>query len=130
MSRKGNRSGQCVRIPTHELRDVELRHMVSKRDCGRSVSAGAKITGLTEWAGSWCNRSLSIGWDWAVIDGIAVLVSPHEIRTNIELVGRDGRPAPLVVAQIYLVHWIETVPWRSRAIDELLATDCESRRRH
>ncbi len=64
-----------------------------------------------------------------MINGVAVLISPHDIRTNIELVWGDGSPAPYVVAQIYFVHWIETVPWHALLTDELLA-DSEFHRPH
>jgi hypothetical protein len=113
-----------VRIPTSALFSVELRHLMSEKDSTIAVPEGAPaataMTGITEWVGSWHNQTVSVGWDWGVVDGLVVLLSQNEIRTNIQLISPDHRPVPLAVAQIHLFHWIESLPWRELAINGLL----------
>jgi hypothetical protein len=124
MQREGHTSDGYVRIPTDALSAVELRHLVSEKDISIAVpGGGATITGITEWAGQWQNQTVSIGWDWAVIDGVVVLVSPNEIRTNILLVSRAGSAEPATIAQIHLFHWIESLPWREGAVQDLLENE-------
>ncbi|WP_161965958.1 DUF4902 domain-containing protein [Steroidobacter cummioxidans] len=111
-----------MRIPTEALAEVELRHLISEKDTSIAVpGGGATITGITEWVGDWHNQTVSIGWDWAVLDGVIVLVSPNEIRTNIQLISRTGSSEPPALAQIHLFHWIESLPWRGGAVQDLLA---------
>lgn len=113
-----------VRIPTSALFSVQLRHLASQKDNSILVpeaGCGAgDITGLTEWVGSWHNRAVSVGWDWGVVNGLIVLLSQKEIRTNIQLLHPDLSPVPAALAQIHLFHWIESLPWRELAIDDLL----------
>jgi len=113
-----------VRIPTSALFSVQLRHLTSQIENSilvPGVSPGAAgVTGLTEWVGSWHDQAVSVGWDWGVVNGLIVLLSQKEIRSNIQLVFPDLSPVPLVVAQIHLLHWIESLRWRELAIDDLL----------
>ena len=121
MQREGNTPDGYVRLPKDALPAIELRHLISEKDVTIAVpGGGATITGITEWLGQWQNQTVSIGWDWAVVDGIVVLVNPNEIRTNILLVSRNGSPEPAAIAQIHLFHWIESLPWREGAVKELL----------
>lgn len=115
---------QYVRIPTFALVSVQLRHLASQIDNSILVPGArpgtAGITGLTEWVGSWHNQAISVGWDWGVVNSLIVLLSQKEIRTNIQLVYPDLSLVPPVVAQIHLLHWIELLPWRELAINDLL----------
>jgi hypothetical protein len=113
-----------VRIPTSALPKVKLRHFVSEKDLSIAVPEGTvapagTITGFTEWVGSRQELTISVGWDWGVVHGVVVLLRPNEIRTNIQLIGEDGRPEPPAIAKIRLLDWIESLPWRG-VIDELL----------
>jgi hypothetical protein len=101
-------------IPTSALSTIQLTHLVSERDLSIALpeGAGATLTGLTEWVGSWCGMTLSVGWDWAVVEGALVVLNPQEIRTNIQLIAATGDPEPTEVARIRLLHWIESMPWR------------------
>jgi hypothetical protein len=124
MHRQGKMSDGYVRIPSASLTSVELRHLVSEKDVSIVVpGGGATITGISEWVGSWQNQVVSVGWDWAVVDGLVVLVSPNEIRTNILLISRNGAPEPPALAQIHLFHWIESFSWRQGAVYDLLANE-------
>jgi hypothetical protein len=106
------------------LSSVRLRHLVSEQD--GSIAAPAhmrekmQITGITEWVGSWGDQTVSVGWDWGVVDGIIVLLSQKEIRTNIQLVTQDESPVEPCIAQIHLFHWIESMPWREVAVNNFL----------
>jgi len=128
MTTKQAHSDGYVRIPTSELSEVRLHHLTSEKDFTISVRddehTGPSVTGFTEWAGTWRGSTLSLGWDWGVIQRVIVLLNPNEIRTNIQLVGADGRPVPAPRARIHFMDWIETLPWREAAIKDLL-TDKE-----
>jgi hypothetical protein len=124
MNNEGKRSDRYVRIPTSALSTLQLRHLVSERDSSVAVPPGAAastaLTGITEWVGSWRSETVSVGWDWGVVDGIVVVLSQQEIRTNIQLISPDERPVPPAMAQIHLFHWIESLPWREVAMSDLL----------
>src|SRR5690349_10046856 len=124
MHQEGTSWDRYVRIPTHELYRVQLRHLVSERDSSIATPPGMGqnmlITGITEWVGTWDGHSVSVGWDWGVVDGIVVLLSQKEIRTNIQLVSQDESPLPPCIAQIHLFHWLESMPWREFGVNELL----------
>jgi hypothetical protein len=55
-----------------------------------------------------------------VVEGMVVVLNPAEIRTNISLVAADSRVEPLGRTRIHLLEWIESLPWRTTAIDPLL----------
>jgi hypothetical protein len=125
MITKQAHSDGYVRIPTSALPEVRLHHLISEKDLSIAVRAdehaGPSITGYTEWAGTFEGTTLSVGWDWGVIQRVIVLLNPNEIRTNIQLVGPDSRPVPPPRARIHFMDWIETLPWRQVAIIDLLA---------
>lgn len=122
MNSDANTGDGYVRVPGDSLSGIVLRHLISQKDVSIAVPGGvATITGITEWVGEWCGQTVSIGWDWAVVDGIIVLVSPNEIRTNIRIVSSSGSAEPPEMAQIHLYSWIESLPWRQGAVQELVA---------
>jgi hypothetical protein len=116
-----------VRIPTSSLDSIELRHLESAKDMTIASEDGAldetTITGLTEWTGAWHGEPISIGWDWAVVGGVVIVLNPNEIRTNIRLVTNSGSDEPSALNKIRLLHWIESIPWREIAIKNLLDED-------
>jgi len=122
MSNNDHTSDGYVRLPTLALPSVKLRHLVSERDSTIAVTAGTQpeITGYTEWVGVWRDSSVTVGWDWGVVQGVIVVIDPAEIRTNILLVNEGQRAEPRDLARIYLLQWIESMPWRETAIQELL----------
>jgi Domain of unknown function (DUF4902) len=115
-----------VRLPKAALRSVELRHLFSEIDLSIAIPGyldlpGADlITGITEWGGTWTGASISVGWDWGVVRGVTVVVNPAEIRTNL-LIVEQGEPESPVLTRIHLLEKIESVPWTSTGIPELLA---------
>jgi hypothetical protein len=132
VAHKATSSDGYVRIPTSALRTVQLRHFVSEIDPTIGIVAGAAadttITGITEWVGVWNEMTVSVGWDWGVLQGVVVLLNPNEFRTNILLIGADGRPESPAIARIHLLDWIESLPWRQDAISDLLSGDAGLRR--
>ena len=124
MRREETSSDRYVRIPASALPEVKLRHLVSEKDNTIAVPPGlpaTKVTtGITEWVGTWRTRTVSVGWDWGVVDGLVVLLTHKEIRTNIQLVSQDQSRMPAALAQIHLCHWIESHPWREIAVNDLL----------
>lgn len=115
-----------VRVPTSELPTIQLRHLMSEKDLsitGPDGFAATVITGITEWVGSWRNETISVGWDWGVVDGVVVMLTHNEIRTNIQLISESRRPESPTIGKIHLFHWIETLPWREVAINDLLTDD-------
>jgi hypothetical protein len=127
MTSKGKSQDGYVRIPTSALPAVQLRHLIAEEDPSIGVTDEAAtattITGITEWAGSWDGSTVSVGWDWGVVRGIVILVNPNEIRTNIQLISRDGRPEPTAIATIHFLQWIETLPWQHAVVDTLFGDD-------
>ena len=112
-----------VRVPTMALGAIQLRHLVSERDLTIAAVDGdtqPEITGYTEWVGVWSDSSVSVGWDWGVVQGVIVVIDPAAIRTNILLVNEVQRAEPRDLARIHLLQWIESMPWREVAIEELL----------
>lgn len=125
-TRDGSTDGY-VRIPTSALPSLQLRHLTSDKDFTVAVAGDSPthplITGYTEWIGSWQDLSVTVGWDWGVVQGVIVVLNPGEIRTNIMLMSDDCRAEPADMAKIHLLHWIESLPWRQLAIEDLLAQD-------
>jgi Domain of unknown function (DUF4902) len=117
-------SDRYVRIQASALSEVKLRHLVTEKDntiaVPANMAAGAATTGFTEWVGTWRTATVSVGWDWGVVGGLVVLLSQKEIRTNIQLLSPDQSPMPAPLAQIHLFHWIESLPWRETAVNDLL----------
>lgn len=124
MTTHGNQWDGYVRISTSALPGIRLRHLVSEKDPTISVGGDDKgtitLTGHTEWTGEWRGQTLSIGWDWGVLRGSIMLVNPKEIRTNILLIGPDGRPERPQAARVHFLQWLEQVPWRRVGVEELL----------
>jgi hypothetical protein len=120
-----------VRIPSSVLPAVQLRHLMSERDPTIAVpgelSAQPSLTGYTEWVGTWNDSTITVGWDWGVVQGVIVVLDPAEIRTNIRLVFEDRQTASRALARIHLHEWIESLPWRQIAIADLLRDDAGSK---
>jgi uncharacterized protein DUF4902 len=117
-------SDRYVRILSSALSEVKLQHLVTEKDntiaVPASMPARMVTTGFTEWVGTWRTEAVSVGWDWGVVDGLVVLLSQKEFRTNIQLIAQDQSPMPAALAQIHLFHWIESLPWRETAVNDLL----------
>ncbi|WP_157673144.1 DUF4902 domain-containing protein [Curvibacter sp. AEP1-3] len=106
-----------VGIP--ELMQVPFKHLVTSLDedkdnslsnCGRA----ATITGYTEWF-SETQPYLTVGWDW-VIDERAQGSAPWRLgspRTNVNLVGNDGRALPWEASLEKLGQLMDALlPWQ------------------
>lgn len=133
MPSEGKAYDGYLRIPTSELSSVQLRHLVSEKDptiavAGDPSAGGATTTGITEWVGVWRDRAVTVGWDWGVIEGSVVLLNASEIRTNIQLIGRDGTPESPSATRAHLLKWLESQPWRETAIYDLLDREGEDDR--
>jgi hypothetical protein len=116
-----------VRIAARELQTISLRHLLSQRDDTIAVvhepCAGARITGFTEWIGSWEGAVIAVGWDWGVIAGEVIVLNPAEIRTNV-LVVLDRDDGDVVARRRnHLLRWIEALRWRDGAIADLLQSE-------
>jgi Domain of unknown function (DUF4902) len=115
-----------VRVPTTELQAIQLTHLHSEEDptlasLDGSLPKGNTVLGITEWVGTWRDLTVTVGWDWCRLHGAIVVLSPNEIRTNIQLVAPDGRAERRELAKIHFLHWVESQPWRELAIYSLLA---------
>lgn len=112
-----------VRISISGLAEVRLTHLVSEKDMSIAVppgmDPGGAPTGITEWVGSYAGMTLSLGWDWGMLQGVLVVLNPNEIRTNILLLSDEGRALQPAVARIRLLDRIESLPWREAVSDEL-----------
>jgi len=115
-----------VRIKEAELSRLCIQHLASAVDPSIAVPEtmgecpAALVTGYTEWVGSWRGAQVSLGWDWAFVREGIVLLSPTEIRTNIQLIAQDGLARPPILARMHLARWLDSVPWREAAVRELV----------
>ncbi len=116
-----------VRVAETDLPRLHLRHLTSRLDSSIAVPqrllglAAEVTTGYTEWVGSWAGAQVSLGWDWASCRGEIFLLSPAEIRTNIQLVAPDGSVDSSLLCRMRLARWLESVPWRETAVQDLVA---------
>jgi hypothetical protein len=107
-----------VQIPVFELPQLELRHVTSAVDASIAVPKSFAemsqdvITGFTEWAGVRHGESVTLGWDWGLYRGHIELLSPAEIRTNIQLIAADGVPHSALSTRMRLSEWLALLPWR------------------
>jgi Domain of unknown function (DUF4902) len=113
-----------VRIRETELRELRVEHLASAVDPSIAVpremaaQSAEVITGYTEWEGTWRGTGVTLGWDWALLRGRVRLLSVAEIRTNIQVVSRDGTVRSPDASRGLLARWIETLPWRAVATHE------------
>jgi hypothetical protein len=108
-----------IELPLSALPSVSLRHMQTEVDLSIAVPEGVTdegprdiITGYTEWTGLWGDRQVTVGWDWCIIRGVIMVLSPSEIRTNVRIVRGDGHLESLPISRAHIFEWIESVPWR------------------
>jgi hypothetical protein len=117
--------GGYVQLPEADLPSIQLEHLTSAIDMSISLpetlaASSNIITGYTEWIGRWKNRDLSIGWDWAFVNGGLILIHADEIRSNIQVIGGDGVPTSRSKTMAHLAAWIEALPWRDGVPRELV----------
>lgn len=117
-------AGSFVRIPVTALSQLRIEHQFSALDATIAVgddhaAAADLVTGYTEWVGSWDGAQVSLGWDWARVNGRIVALNPAEIRTNIQLIAADGSPHSPILTRMYLHEWLETLSWRVACASEL-----------
>jgi hypothetical protein len=109
-----------------ELPQLRLDHRASAIDQsialpeGLAGAAAEVISGYTEWVGTWQGEQVSIGWDWAFVDGSIVFLHPIEIRTNLLLIAPDGLGESPILTRVHLHEWLESLPWREGAIQDLV----------
>jgi hypothetical protein len=122
----GNASDSSVRVPRAALASVRVFHIASAIDPaiappGKVASSSSdEITGYTEWAGEWNGARICIGWDWGVIAGAIIVLHPAQIRSNLQVVMENGDTTSALLTRVYLLEWIEALPWREAAIVELI----------
>lgn len=115
-----------VRIAEADLPGLRIRHLTSEVDPSIAVPerllgfAPEVITGYTEWVGTFGGAQVSLGWDWGSFRGDIFLLSPAEIRTNIQLVAEDGSAESPMLCRMHLARWLESVPWRETAVVDLV----------
>lgn len=115
-----------VQVAESKLNQLHLHHLTSMVDLSIAVpekfaDTDSEITtGFTEWIGDWDGLPVSIGWDWGILAGNLVLLTPDEIRTNIQLLEEDGLAQDPILCRAHLARWLETIPWRSAALQGLV----------
>jgi hypothetical protein len=116
---------EYVQIPESDLPRIQLKHLSSAIDPSISLPEALAdipdvLTGYTEWTGRWQERGLTIGWDWAFSNERILLIHADEIRSNIQVIDKDGVPASAMQTRQDLATWIETLPWRDDAVSQLV----------
>jgi Domain of unknown function (DUF4902) len=116
-----------VRVAEADLPRLRIRHLTSQLDSSIAVPdrllsmASEVITGYTEWVGTWGGAQVSLGWDWGSLRGEIFVLSPAEIRTNIQLVTPDGAAESPMLCRMHLARWLEeSLPWRESAVRDLV----------
>lgn len=110
-----------VGVSEAELSELNLEHLASALDSSIAVpgALGAEceqvLTGYTEWAGSFRNAVVTLGWDWVLCRGSLRVLDVAEIRTNIRLLAEDGSARAPATSRRRLALWIDTLPWRATA---------------
>jgi hypothetical protein len=107
-----------VRIPKSDLRNLRLRHSASAVDLSLSVPEGVappselhSLSGYTRWVGLWSDATVHASWNWGVLLESLVIISPHELKTNIRL-AEDGVDLSVLLNKACLLEWIESLAWR------------------
>ena len=116
---------EYVQIAELDLPRIQLKHLSSAIDQSISLPESLAdvldvLTGYTEWTGRWQERQLALGWDWAFSNERILLIHADEIRSNIQLIDKDGAPASAMQTRQDLATWIETLPWRDDAVSQLV----------
>jgi hypothetical protein len=111
-----------VHIPIAALQELRPYHVTSflSEPLSTSDLQARDITGTTEWGADWKNEFVSVRWMWGVVRNIVIVLDPSRICTNIQLTSRQDLPEPRSLANIYLLEWIESLPWRETGIGALL----------
>ncbi|NJO12999.1 MAG: DUF4902 domain-containing protein [Gammaproteobacteria bacterium] len=110
-----------VRIPRSALSRIYLEHVTSAIDPSvatpdLAATQSDAMAGYTEWCGRWREIEFSVGWDWALVSGVIVVLAPATIRTNVLLLMESGFAAPPMLTRVYLLEWMETQPWRETIV--------------
>ena len=114
----------CVQLTVDALRDIELVHLISGLDEATPPLSGdgattTEITGYTEWVGD-LGVTVTVGWDWQVIAGIAVLQRTRVgwPSSNIVVDAGDeavnGATTPRLLAQ-----FIDHFDWQSETFRQI-----------
>lgn len=78
---------------------------------GRAVlPARNTLAGYTEWDGVWDRELIYLYWHWGVLLGALVVINPHRLRTNIQLV-EHGREESVPLSRTYLLEWLASFAW-------------------
>ena len=108
-----------VQIKAPALQEVRFRHVRSAID----LSLGAplevqgalpetSISGYTEWVADASGERLSLGWDWAIVRELIVVLNPTAMRSNLQVIVDDGLIESPALTRIRLLEHLETLPWR------------------
>jgi hypothetical protein len=107
-----------VRILKSDLPTLRLRHSASAVDRSLSVPQGVappsdlpSLSGYTRWVGLWSDATVHASWNWGVLLESLVIISPHELNTNIRL-AENGIDLSVVLNKACLLEWIESLAWR------------------
>lgn len=106
-----------VRLTLTTLLGLSLEHVISGIDDERPAvprhgAVASSISGYTEW-GHCAAPAISIGWDWALdaLDGRS-LVRGGEPRSNIMLLGHDGRDLGALRTALLIQGAIDAMDWQ------------------
>jgi hypothetical protein len=123
-----NRTVAVIRIHTSLLQHLVLQHWSSAVDTPDVQYAWDRaLTGSTHWGSRSDEDSVEICWHWAELREALVILDPHRIRTNLLLLGPTGLEEPRLRALIYIVDYLETLPWRAEVRRLLLQSRHPSR---
>ena len=70
-------------------------------------------TGSSFWTTDPSAHRIEIRWRWVELRDAIVILEPRLIQTNLLLLGPTGREEPRLRALLYIVDYVETLPWRA-----------------
>jgi hypothetical protein len=115
-----------VRIPEFALAVLPASHVatavefsVGRPTLQRTAAEDYSVCGFTEWTAEWGESALFVGWDWGMVKDAIVVLKPAHIRSNVLLVADDGGTHPPSLTNIYLLEWIESLPWRAIVAEQV-----------
>ena len=101
-----------VRFPASGLSSATAVHVATT--VSKLSRLFGELNGSTQWIGAWGCAQFDIGWEWALVSDVVVVLRPSNLRTNVELLDADGLTQSHMQTNVCLLEWIEKLPWREQ----------------
>ena len=100
-----------IRLSTIELADLALQHEISEVD--KHLANGRLEYGYTEWSAAWCDRRISLVWDWYLSTaGVIEIEVSAGLRGNLMLIDQRGLDCGVQETMSQVLSWVDTLNWQ------------------